>query len=64
MSDWTWRLLDPERQPMRSTEPFESQAAAESWMGAEWRALLDEGALYVELMNGHERVYRMGLEEA
>ncbi len=49
---------------MRTTEPFESQKAAEDWMGVEWASLIDEGAESVSLVAGeHEVVYTMGLRE-
>lgn len=63
MSEHVWVLLDPEGNEMRSTESFASKEEAEAWMGAEWAALLEEGAEYVSLRSGDEQVYRMGLRE-
>lgn len=58
-----WVLHDVEGTDLRPTEDFESQEAAEAWMGASWSSLLDEGAESVSLMKGDERVYKMGLRE-
>ena len=63
MSEFTWVLLDASGNELRKTEPFVSQEAAEAWMGAEWAALLEEGAESVSLRDGEEQVYRMGLRE-
>ncbi len=43
------------------SEEFESQQAAEDWMGAEWQRLLDEGHLAATLVNGEEELYTMKL---
>ena len=63
MADFTWVLLDAAGEELRQTETFASQEAAEAWMGAEWAALLEEGAESVSLRDGEEQVYRMGLRE-
>lgn len=63
MSEHVWVLLDPEGKEMRSTEAFPSKEDAEAWMGAEWAALVEEGAEYVSLRSGGEQVYKMGLKE-
>lgn len=60
---YTWILLDGTGSEMRSSEEFESQEAAESWMGSEWAALRDEGAEYVSLRSDGEQIYRMSLAE-
>ena len=59
-----WILHDAAGTDLRATEEFESQAEAEAWMGAEWESLLAEGGESVSLMDGSERVYRMGLRES
>jgi len=63
MASYVWVLLDAGGADMRTTDTFASQAEAEAWMGAEWSALLDEGAEYVSLRADGEQVYRMGLRE-
>lgn len=64
MSEHIWVLIDPQGNEMRSSEPFASKEEAEAWMGAEWAALLEEGAEYVSLRSGDEQIYKMGLNEA
>jgi hypothetical protein len=59
-----WVLHDASGADLRATDDFETKEAAESWMGSEWSALLDEGAETVSLMEGDERHYRMGLRDA
>jgi len=58
-----WVLHDLQGADLRPTEDFDSQEAAEAWMGTNWSSLLDEGAESVSLMNGDDRVYKMGLRE-
>lgn len=60
---YTWTLIDAGGSEMRTSEGFESQEAAEAWMGSEWAALRDEGAEYVSLRCDGEQIYRMGLAE-
>jgi hypothetical protein len=60
---FTWTLLDPLGADMRTTDEFASKEEAEAWMGAEWAALLDEGAEYVSLRENGKQVYKMGLKE-
>ena len=62
--EFTWVLHDASGNDLRTSEEFETQEAAEAWMGSEWSALLDEGAETVSLMGGDERLYKMGLREA
>lgn len=59
-----WVLHDASGADLRTTGEFESQAEAEAWMGTDWASLLEEGAETVTLMDGDQRVYRMGLREA
>ena len=56
-----WVLHDAAGSDLRDTEDFASQDDAEAWMGTGWAALLEEGAETVSLMDGDERLYRMGL---
>ena len=64
MTELTWKLRGPAGEELRETERFESQADAEAWMGANWSALLGEGAETVSLVRDGEVVYDMGLREA
>ncbi|MFP5297796.1 MAG: hypothetical protein ACLGHL_02255 [Actinomycetota bacterium] len=64
MAAFTWVLIGPQGNEMRTTEDFSTKEEAEAWMGAEWAALLDEGAEYVSLREGDAQVYKMGLREA
>jgi ComEC/Rec2-related protein len=63
MGTWRWRLHDPDGTDLRSTDPFDTQEAAEAWMGTEWRALIDEGAESVSLVEDDVTIYVMGLKE-
>lgn len=61
-TDWTWRyeaadgsVVDVE--PGSVPEGFPSQADAESWIGEEWRGLLDAGVDAVTLLEGDRVVY-------
>jgi hypothetical protein len=63
MADFVWKLHGPAGEDLRTTESFPSREEAEAWMGAEWAALLDEGAETVSLVRGDETLYRMGLRE-
>jgi hypothetical protein len=58
---WRWRLEDSsgtEVSPPGVTSPeFPSQSDAESWVGEEWRELLDEGVDAVTLFEGDRKVY-------
>lgn len=58
-----WVLHDESGSDLRATEDFASKDEAEAWMGAEWAALLEEGAATVSLIDGDEPAYRMGLRE-
>ena len=64
MSRFFWVLHAPDGSDMRRTEPFDTRAEAEAWMGAEWSTLLGEGAEEVSLIDEDDSVYyRMGLRE-
>lgn len=58
-----WVLHDASGTDLRATEDLASKDEAEAWMGAEWAALLEEGAATVSLMDGDVRLYQMGLRE-
>jgi hypothetical protein len=60
-TDWTWRYeradgTEAER-PQDVPEGFPSQADAETWVGEEWRRLLDGGVDAVTLLEGDRVVY-------
>ena len=57
---WSWDLLDAQRHPVTGTlggGGFPSQSEAESWLGEEWRRLLDAGVDAVTLREGDAEVY-------
>lgn len=67
--DWTWRYETADGEqiaaPEGEAESFPNQADAESWIGEEWRRLLDAGVHQVVLLDGDRRVYGpMGLSTA
>jgi hypothetical protein len=58
--NWSWALLDAQRRPVTDTPgggSFPSQSEAESWLGEEWRELLDAGVDAVTLREGDTVVY-------
>ncbi len=66
---WTWRYEDSSGAPVvpaegaPTAEPFSNQADAESWIGENWRALLESGVQQVVLFEDDHRVYGpMGLD--
>jgi hypothetical protein len=65
---WTWQLTDPSGADVDPASvgvdvpESESQGDAESWLGENWRDLLDRGVATVTLRSAGERVYGpMGL---
>ena len=57
---WSWELLDAQRHPVPGAAnggTFPSQSEAESWLGEEWRTLLDAGVDAVTLREGDSGVY-------
>ncbi|MEA2432700.1 MAG: hypothetical protein QOG54_157 [Actinomycetota bacterium] len=64
MSEFLWILHDEAGADLRQTDAFASKEEAEAWMGAEWSALLDEGAESVSLVTDGEVLYKMSLQEA
>ena len=65
---WTWQLEDPTGAPVDPASlgvevpDWESQGDAESWLGENWRDLLERGIATVTLFEGESKVYGpMGL---
>jgi hypothetical protein len=63
MSEFAWVLHDSSGSDLRTSESFESKAAAEAWMGTEGAALRDEGADSVSLTEDGALLYKMSLQE-
>ncbi len=58
--DWTWELLDAQGTKVdvdMGSSAFPTQSEAESWLGEEWRTLLDAGVEAVNLKEGDTLVY-------
>ena len=64
MTELSWILHGPQGEDLRTSESFASKEDAETWMGAEWSSLRDEGAESVSLVSDGTVVYRMSLSEA
>lgn len=64
MSEWSWRLEKAggvAAEPARS-QVFPTQSDAETWIGENWRDLLDSGVEQVVLVEEENEVYGpMGL---
>ena len=64
---WSWRYEGPDGSPVQPEgvappEQFPSQADAESFIGEDWRQLLEAGVHQVTLFEGDRKVYGpMGL---
>ena len=62
---WTWTYANEsgtDVSPASGTgEAFESQADAESWLGENFRTLLEEGVDTVTLLEDGSATYEMGL---
>ena len=65
---WHWRLEDPSGAAVEPASigvelpDTDNQGDAESWLGENWRALLDKGVDTVTLFDGEQEVYGpMGL---
>ncbi|NEK84561.1 hypothetical protein GCU60_02110 [Blastococcus saxobsidens] len=65
---WHWRLEDPSGSTLDPASvgvevpECENQSDAESWLGENWRELLDNGVATVTLFDGEEKAYGpMGL---
>jgi hypothetical protein len=66
---WSWRYEDSNgnlvAKPALPRHEFPTQADAESWLGENWRDLLDGGVDQVSLLEGESLVYGpMGLRSA
>ena len=68
---WTWRLEDPDGATIDpatlgvEVPRTDNQGDAESWLGENWRDLLDRGVATVTLFDGERRAYGpMGLAPA
>ncbi|MFE2347634.1 hypothetical protein [Kitasatospora cineracea] len=64
---WTWRYEKSDGTVVESAngaEEFSSQGDAESWIGEEWKALLEDGVDRVVLVEDGRDVYPMSLHEA
>ena len=66
--EWTWELLDAQGAVLDTdlgSSAFPTQSEAESWLGEEWRTLLDSGVDAVNLKEGDSQVYgTMSLQPA
>jgi hypothetical protein len=60
---FVWRYLDENEESVGTSSAFETQEAAEAWLGREWEALLQRGVDEVMLIDESTdaRIYRMGL---
>ena len=65
---WHWRLEDPSGAAVEPSSigvevlVTDNQGDAESWLGENWRELLDKGVATVTLFDGEDEVYGpMGL---
>jgi hypothetical protein len=56
---WTWRYEDADGQSVTDPAPqqFPSQSDAESWLGEEWRALIESGVDSVYLLEDSQPIY-------
>ncbi len=54
---WTWSYEDADGGPVGTSQEFDSRGDAESWIGEEFGALLDEGVAQVRLHDGDTEVY-------
>ncbi len=68
---WTWRLEDPDGATIDpgtlgvEVPRSDNQGDAESWLGENWRDLLDRGVATVSLFDGDRKAYGpMGLAPA
>jgi hypothetical protein len=56
-----WIYLDAPGSRRGTSEPFDTQEAAEEWIGEEWSRLLAEGVLGATLVCEDEELYTMKL---
>ena len=60
MNDWVWRYERTDGSVVDDVpagEGFPAQSDAESWIGEEWAALLEQGVDAVTLLEGDRVVY-------
>ena len=67
---WTWAFSDsngaaaPLPESVPAPAPFASQSDAETWIGENWRELLNNGVSSVTLQRDGKIAYSMGLDPA
>jgi hypothetical protein len=62
---WSWRYEDGAGKATAGpAESFASQADAESWIGQQWRELLNAGVVAVSLVDDDRVEYKMSLQPA
>ncbi|MDG4859250.1 hypothetical protein P8605_13965 [Streptomyces sp. T-3] len=64
MAAWTWRFEKAdgtEVQPAVQPEEWTTQGDAESWIGEQWKELLEGGAEQVRLFEDETEIYKMSL---
>lgn len=62
---WSWRYeAEDGRRDAGGSEPFSSQADAESWLGQAWRDLVASGVVTAVLLEDDRIEYRMSLLQA
>ncbi|MCW2830633.1 MAG: hypothetical protein JWP31_1325 [Aeromicrobium sp.] len=54
---WTWTFESADGVVTGRSEPFESRSDAESWVGEEFGALLEQGIDQVRLFDGDAEIY-------
>ena len=63
---WSWQYEKEDGTAVQSRtlprETFASQGDAESWLGENWRVLLDSGVDQVTLLDDDQAVYQMSLQ--
>ncbi|GGQ63408.1 hypothetical protein OIE82_25185 [Streptomyces althioticus] len=60
MAAWTWRFEKADGtqvEPAVAPEEFTTQGDAESWIGENWKALLEGGADQVRLLEDDTEIY-------
>jgi hypothetical protein len=63
---WTWRYEAADGTvitPAGGVEEFSNQGDAESWIGEEYKRLLEEGVDRVVLLDDEQVIYPMSLQE-
>ncbi|MER5638585.1 hypothetical protein ABT095_16680 [Kitasatospora sp. NPDC002227] len=60
---WTWRYEKADGTVTGQSEEHQNQGDAESWIGEEWRGLLDSGIDKAVLLEDDSVIYSMSLHE-